>query len=47
MFKLLGKTKRRALSVNLNSSRDASGLSGFNFVRILELHGSFHESEKC
>ena len=32
------------LSVNLNLSRDASRLSGSNFVRILEIHGSFYES---
>ena len=32
------------LSVKLNLSRDASRLSGFNFVRILEIHVSFYES---
>ena len=32
------------LPVNLNLSRDASRLSGSNFVRILEIHCSIYES---
>ena len=35
------------LSVKSNLSRDVSRLSGSNFVRILEIHGSFYESVKC
>ena len=31
------------LSIKSNLSRDASRLSGSNFVRILEIHGSFYE----
>ena len=31
------------LSVKSDLSRDVSGLSGSNFVRSLEIHGSFYE----
>ena len=33
-----------SFSVNLNLSRDASRLSGTNFVQILGTHGSIYES---